>query len=498
MEPQVDIGDETLRLMLPDTSCKEQSFRFEVPLLRGVEVKQSKEDMALTVHGARRLEIIDLVVYPLGQWIHLELEAHHSSGPDIEGQPSAPASVVSVKGQNLTLNFRDMDLHDALRLVGDSLSMNVVVDPSVPHEKIRALFRDAPALEVFQYFVRTAGLSYAQMGKSLIVGPPERLARNLGKLELRSYRLAYGAPEGAAELLRTTVGLTEAGAVAVDLRRRELYVKATGGQHVTVRSVLNQFDRPADQVMIKARIVEINDDATREIESALTSVYDKWWMLFNGCQASVGSVNSTALRNEKVGIASQITNLLDVKLTGLVSQGNARLLADPTVVVLDGYKASVRLIDKIKYVSRRDDAGNPTYRDEEVGPQLEVTPLVGRNGTVTVLLSLKTGEIVQWKRGGLGEEVPQVSAREVEPSVMIRDGQPFVVGGLFKETQSHRKHKIPVLGDLPLLGSLFRSTSTKNLRSQVVMIIVPHLLLADFMGELKERFLLVESEQRAF
>ena len=170
--------------------------------------------------------------------------------------------------------------------------------------------------------------------------------------------------------------------------------------------------------------------------------------------------------------------MLDARIAGLVEKGKARVLADPTVVVLDGHKATIKLVDRVKYVSWRDDAGNPGYSDEEVGPRLEVTPRVGSEGGMTISMALKTGEIVQWKRGGLGEDVPQISEREVSSSVRVLDGQPFVVGGLFKESVSKTTQRIPVLGDLPLLGSLFRSSRRRSVRSQVVMVVIPTLLPA--------------------
>ena len=168
--------------------------------------------------------------------------------------------------------------------------------------------------------------------------------------------------------------------------------------------------------------------------------------------------------------------MLDFRLRTLVEQKKARVLADPTVTVLDGEKATVKLVEKLKYVSRRDDAQNPTYDDEEVGPKLEVTPRIGRSGMITVSVSLATGEVIQWIRGGQGEQIPQTNSRTVETKIRVRDGEPFVIGGLFKESRSRTRASVPILSSIPLIGELFKAKLDKKTRSQVVMILIPYIL----------------------
>ena len=225
-------------------------------------------------------------------------------------------------------------------------------------------------------------------------------------------------------------------------------------------------------------------------------MYDWWWASYQSGSLSAGAAYSKTSPSERTGLpnlgtadklpgsigngivnlAGTAARLLDVRLNALVEEKKARVLADPTVTVLDGCKATVKLVDKLKYVSRRDDANNPTYDDEEVGPSLEVVPRIARNGMITVGVSLATGEVIQWIRGSQGEQVPQVNTRSVDTTVTVRDSEPFVIGGLYKDTKSRVRSGVPVLQNLPLLGWLFQYKSYRKTRSQVVMVVIPTVL----------------------
>jgi len=123
--------------------------------------------------------------------------------------------------------------------------------------------------------------------------------------------------------------------------------------------------------------------------------------------------------------------MLDVGIRNLVESNKADILASPSVVTVDGQKASIALTTNIKYISERDEAGNPVYTEERIGPTLEFTPIVGRDNTVTINVEISTGEVVEWRAGGMGEEVPVTSSRDVSTMVRVRNGEPFVIGGLF-------------------------------------------------------------------
>lgn len=152
------------------------------------------------------------------------------------------------------------------------------------------------------------------------------------------------------------------------------------------------------------------------------------------------------------------------------------MLASPSVVTLDGQKSSIKLLTNIRYVSERDDNGKPTYSEIEAGPSLEFTPVVGRSEIITIEMSIKTGEATLTYDSLLKGYVPESSTREVQTTVRVRDGEPFVVGGLFNENKSESTWKTPIIADIPLLGELFKGKTKTVKKSEVVMIVVPYIL----------------------
>ncbi|NCB17322.1 MAG: type II and III secretion system protein, partial [Synergistales bacterium] len=107
---------------------------------------------------------------------------------------------------------------------------------------------------------------------------------------------------------------------------------------------------------------------------------------------------------------------------------------------------------------------------------LEFTPTVGRDKMVTIDLKIETGEIIGTYRGQAGEQFPQTTNREVTTNIRVRDGEPFVVGGLYKDQEKVEKHRVPLLSDIPLLGELFKYKSETRDKTEVAMIVIPYIL----------------------
>jgi type IV pilus assembly protein PilQ len=159
-----------------------------------------------------------------------------------------------------------------------------------------------------------------------------------------------------------------------------------------------------------------------------------------------------------------------------VTKNKGKVLADPSIITIDGKKAVIKLVENYPYISERDEAGNPTWSEKEVGPILEFTPTVGRDKMVSIDLKIETGEIIGTYRGQAGEQFPQTTNREVTTNIRVRDGEPFVVGGLYKDQEKVEKHRVPLLSDIPLLGELFKYKSETRDKTEVAMIVIPYIL----------------------
>lgn len=399
----------------------------------------------------------------------------------------------------ITLVCRDTDIRDVFRMFAGMLKVNIVVDPSLEAAPVTLTFRSVPMNEAFGYLMRMYDFTYAIMGKTLIVGKADALGKTLGQEKTASYHIAYADLKALPDLLRSLAGVSN---ITIDERLRMLYVKARPEQLAQVEKTLQRIDAPGRQVMLQARILEVNDTAENDLESIIEGVYNHWWFAFNSNGASSGYIEAndvvtkgtstsnlfqnptntpstrlTAPMDYKLGdLAAGTVHALDAGLRILVNSNKGRVLASPSVIAVDGQKASVELTDNIKYISARDDAGNPTYSEERVGPTLQMTPTIGRDNTITLAVQIETGEVTQYLKGGLGEQVPETSTRKVTTYVRVRDGEPFVVGGLFKKSKSNIETRIPILSDIPLLGELFKQKTKTDSTNQVVMIVIPYIL----------------------
>ena len=393
----------------------------------------------------------------------------------------------------ITLDLRDTELRDVFRMLGAHLKKNVIIDPSLPPALVTMTLKNVPLSEAFDYLMRTYDISYHMVGKdTIVVGTQDGLSRLSGNEETRTFNIAYGDPAVLQGLL---VNLTKlpADRVLVDPRLRALYVTSTPQKLMEVNNILQKMDKPGKQVMIYAKIFEFSDSVTDDVEMALNAVYNHWWLSYSGRGGMRGGYaddnrlgRNLNLRDENSAILPLQTDLrtpmhgiwreFDAAFRALEEKGKGKTLANPSVIAIDGMEAKVELTEDYPYISERDDAGNPTWSTQTVGPQMTMTPKVGRDGVINLTLDLETGQVLQMITGSTGEQMPRTSKRHVTTNVRVRDGEPFVIGGLFSDNKTRTRVRIPVLGQLPLLGELFTYRYDEHRKTQVVMLVVPHIL----------------------
>ncbi len=493
----------TIDLFFKDTiiAASRWEKEYDFPLASKIEMDHVKGGLSLRLTSEARLVLLGVKGEDGSNRMILEFKTWTSTQrSESEREMLAPKPVPVDQSdpfqttKKITIDFRDVSIQDVFRMLGEMMKMNIVLDPSVADiPPLTMKFEDAPLKEVFGYLMRLYKFTYAKVGRTLIIGSPEAISRAMGEEKTRAFQVAYSDIKAIPDMIDglTTIPKDK---ITVDERLRRLFVQGSENQLSQFERVLQRIDHPGQQVMLRARIIEIKDDATDELEVMLNAVYKHWWLSSSSSGAAGGysyvkdpdSYTPATGENRPGGIEfpgvdiSDIggggIRLLDTGLRALITKNKGKVLANPSVITVSGKKASIKLVENLKYISARDDAGNPTYSDEEVGPKLEFTPVVGRDGVISVELSISTGEVIAWKDGNQGEKVPQTSKREVVTSVRVRDGEPFVIGGLFNERHSENTTKIPILGDIPLLGELFKSKSKTDDRTEVVMVVIPYIL----------------------
>lgn len=424
--------------------------------------------------------------------------------PVVERDYVKPAPVIYRKGDPMgikapvTLQLRDADVKSVFRMLADVQRINLLLDPSVPDVSVTVSFKGVPFNEAFSYLLRMTDLTYSMVGSTLVVGKVESIGKTLGKEVVRAYNISYAIDDKGSlqgDLTAALTGLIPLSKPPVlDQRNRSLYVTATPEQHKDVAALLAKLDQPGRQVMIQAKIIEVNNEAKQDLETLISAVYDQWLFNFSGAGVGAGyNYANTGFKPADLGLPlggkpygsnhvwdnitlDKSAKLLSAGINALESNGKGKVLAHPSVITLDGKPAKVELTHNYKYVSGVDSNGNITFGEVRAGPTLTFTPVIGRNGVMTIKVNIQTGNIVSFRSAGGGAQAPETTSRMVETIVRVRNAEPFAVGGLYQETRTKDRRRIPVLGYIPILGDLFTQRVDNHSKSEVAMIVIPYIL----------------------
>jgi hypothetical protein len=359
--------------------------------------------------------------------------------PETRGPPQGP----------VTISARDTAVADLVAMVAKACGFQVVVVGDLGGKlsvSVTGLSCEG-AMEVLRL---AAGISWRRVGDVLIVGQQGRVKEDSYP---ETYRLRHARPDEVAKELS---GMVKDVAVSALERDSAVVVVATADKHEEVRRALAILDVAGVQVSIETAVVDISMTRLRELGLS--------WGIGGPSQGGgQGGIQITV--GEAVIVA---------RLSALVSQGQARVIASPRVTTRSGEKASVSLGEDVP-IPQRDSNGNITYSFRRVGVGLDITPRVAGDGMVTVDLGLRVEQVLEFLSTPSGP-VPRIGAREVKSSVRVRDGDVLVVGGLITRQERESTVKVPLLGDIPVIGSLFRLTTRSESESEVIFLIRPRVV----------------------
>lgn len=474
--------------------------RYDFPLIEQVRVTSNdQKGVTMNIIGPKPLVLKDISGMPGSNRLRIMLGSPSNLTPPplIPKPRPVPAGDPLAVSTPVTLELRDVSVREVFRMLAKLKDLNLVLDTTVPETPMTFSFKDTRFGEVFAYMLRMNNLAYSLVGKTLVVGTADSIGKTLGQNQTRQYKVAYAE---VAKLPAIIMGLVPLPKPPVaDDRLRCLYITATPEQHRQIETLMNRVDHPGKQIMIEARLVEISDGARQEIESMIAAVYKGWIFTYGatglGSRYTYGNKDSYSNITNPTGTTTQgelpligggdstfptnivdpAMKMLDAGLRAMESDNKGKVLASPSVVALDGQKASVKLTHNYLYQSGVDDNGNPEFTNQETGPTLEFTPTMGRDGFITIKMKISTGEIVAFRQSG-DSEAPETTKREVDTQVRVRNGELFVIGGLYQENKTNTVTRVPILGYIPLLGELFKSRTTNHSKSQMAFIAIPYIL----------------------
>ena len=442
-------------------------------------------------------------------------------------------------GDLLSLNFQDIEVRAILQILADFTGLNIVVSDSVKGNLTLRL-QNVPWDQALDIILRTKGLAMRQNGNVIFIAPTEEVAaREKLDLESRKtvdeliplrteiIQVNYAKAKDMADLLkRKATGekgaviesgiLSPRGDVSVDERTNSLIVKDVPDKVAEVRALVTKLDVPAKQVMIDSRIVIASDTFARDlgVQFGVTGVTDKVGQVgaISGSLSGTDTVIGSAVNNltqtgqpfpvtipdlaSRVGVslpANPVNGgtparlamsilgadyLVDLELSALQSEGKGEVLSNPRVVTADLKKATIVQGTQIPYTTVSGTGGGATYTTEfkDAFLRLEVTPQITPDDRVRMDLKVAkdtVGQLVPQVPSGF---VPSIDKREVDTQVLVNNGETVVLGGVFENTKANSQDKVPLLGDIPLLGYLFQRESKNTNKRELLIFVTPQIL----------------------
>ena len=405
------------------------------------------------------------------------------------------------KTSPVNIDVRDVPLSDVIRMIAEAAKRNVVIDRSLPQDLVTMTLRQVPLNTAIGYLKKMHDVEFAMMANNTILaGSRSGLAHMTGREITRAYKIAYADVKNIAAILAGVMELSEneIRKITIDDRLRQLYITSSPERLDEIAVALQALDNPGKQVMLHARIFEFNDRYTKEVDSMINAIYDNWYMNYTKGSGQIGAITDAGNRPLNLGNAAQGSTILppaygtdkpisplpqiidgswrmiDAALKFSEEKNVGKVLANPSVITYDGREAKIQLTQEQPYRVAQSSGGDVLYTTEimEAGPVMVMTPVIGRDGIITITLNLEASEFLNATTDGM----PVKSKRQINTNVRVRSGEPFVVGGLHRELETRIRSKIPILGDIPLLGNLFRFSQNETNKTQVVMMVVPYIL----------------------
>jgi type IV pilus assembly protein PilQ len=435
--------------------------------------------------------------------------AQQTSGT--EEEKKAPTAVDKKMMKRISVDFRDTPIDDVITTIGKQVDLDIVKGPDVTGN-VTATLTDVPLQEALEQILTAYGAGFVASENMIRIVPASQLTEETEKLESKVYRIVYADVKEVEKVLAKVV--SKRGTIAANPGTSNIMVTDTESKIAAIDAFIEELDRQTAQILVEARVYDISNtdsldigvewDAGRRTNfNGDPTVDSDITVSRGGSDRYIGSRTDPYIRNSfssginkststTAGLNFGILNEhldIDALITAAQERGAAKLLANPRILVLDNETASFKAITEIPY-QRLMQGGYQSFGTtefKEVGVELQVTPHLAKDGMIRLhimpVFSVQTGNIPipLEVSAGVGDTIrtspqPIVDRREADTIALVQDNDTVVIGGLRKEEITTEESKVPILGDIPILGMLFRFNGEERRSSELVVFITPRLI----------------------
>ena len=470
---------------------------------------------------------VRMVVEPKGAWEHSAYQSDNQFVLEVREQKTDPNKLTqgqTFSGEKLSLNFQNIEIRSLLQVIADFTNFNIVTSDSVTGS-VTLRLKDVPWDQALDIILQARNLGVRKTGNVLLIAPKDELAakekldlesknlvQTLEPLRTQDFKLNYArAVDVASGLLGSgTTGasriLSARGSVISEGRTNQLFVTDIPSRLEQVQALIAKLDIAVRQVVIEARIVEASDTFGKSLGVRLGGVDlraqrggDGGYQVSGANRIAIGSsyANATASSGQggTVDTGSNFVNLpaigqngynpaalavsifssaanrfLNLEISALEADGKGKVVSSPRVVTADQIKAIIEQGTELPFqVATSSGATSLAFRKANL--KLEVTPQITPEGNIILDLDVTKDTVGQATAAGFA-----INTKHIKTQVLVENGGTVVIGGIFELTETNSETKVPLLGDIPVLGNLFKTRSRTANKTELLVFITPKVL----------------------
>lgn len=435
------------------------------------------------------------------------------SKPTIE-EVATEKSVLEKEGKLISINFQDIPVRNVLQLIADYNEFNLVVSDSVAGNLTLRL-DGVPWQQVLDIILQVKGLDKRVDGNVILVAPKaeldlreqqalekSRLEEELGELKSEIIKINFAKATDIADMIGgegAVSMLSDRGSITIDERTNSLLIRELEENIAVIRGIIESLDIPVKQVQIEARIVTVTEGNLDElgvrwgvsstngsftVGGSIEGNHPSAITPYDGDSSSVIddylNVNLAATSPNASSIAFQVAKLgsdtlLDLELSALQQESKAEIISSPRLITTNKKPAYIEQGTEIPYLESSS-SGATSVAFKKAVLSLKVTPQITPDNRLVLDLSVTQDRPGQVVKTGTGEAVA-IDTQRIGTQVLVNNGETVVLGGIFQHSVSSTVDKVPLLGDLPLLGALFRRSYENVGKSELLIFVTPKVVI---------------------
>ena len=484
-----------------------------------------------TVTTSQHGERVRMLIESNGDWEHSAYQSDNQFVVEIRQKKIDLSKLTQgpgYSGEKLSLNFQNIEVRSLLQVIADFTNFNIVTSDTVTGALTLRL-KDVPWDQALQIIMDAKGLGMRKTGSVLWIAPKDEIdartkkdfeaAQAIQKLEplkTQAFQLNYAKAADIVTQLTTSSGgaagtnstrfLSERGSAISEPRTNQLFVTDTASRLEEVRLLLASLDVAVRQVLIEARIVEARDTFGRSLGVRLGATDLRanrggdggygiggdnrvaFGTSYSNAVASSGAGGTTSTSGNFVNLPASLSNVnsvgsfalsifnsaanrfLTLELSAMEADGKGRIVSSPRIITADQTKALIEQGTEYPY-SVTAPNGATTLAFKKAVLKLEVIPQITPEGNIILDLDINKDS-----RGETTTQGVAIDTKHVKTQILIENGGTVVIGGIFEMEETNQENKIPVLGDVPVVGNLFKSRTKESTKREMLIFISPKVI----------------------